>query len=277
MSTSLFILSGGGMRGLDVLAGQLQGLADAGITPTAICGTSAGAAIGALAAFGRPADEIADIISGLRDRDVRSERWFWKSRALWINHFMESAPIRALLHRWLPSTPDALAMPYACTTTRTMDGAETVWTSAQAVLPGEPMPQDWRECVLASMSISGVFPWVCIADAHYADGGVRANLPLPPNWRDFDEVYFLIASYTNDYAAAGSSIVSRLLLNASWYAQDQIEDVLARVAVASPARMPRVVTLRPPADAGRGSLLRFDHSLISSARQAVKGRLSQTV
>lgn len=59
--TKLFILSGGGMRGLDVLAGQLQGLADAGITPTAICGTSAGAAIGALAAFGRPADEIADI------------------------------------------------------------------------------------------------------------------------------------------------------------------------------------------------------------------------
>ena len=268
---NLFILSGGGMPGMDVLAGQLLALADAGIVPSAICGTSAGAGIGALLAAGYPADQVAQIIADLRDRDVRAERWLWKPRALWIDHFLEHDPIRKLLQRLLPADPTDLTIPYSCTTTRVTDGAEIRWS--HPLLPGRPLTDlpGWREAVLASMSISGVFPWVCIPDAegvqYYADGGVRAKLPLPANWRLFDVIYLLIGSYSNDYTGRGSSIMSRLLLHASWYAQDQIDDVIERCRRTADSGLttPPVTILWPPRG-HTGSLLRFDHKLIPSAR-----------
>ena len=270
------------MRGMDILAGQLRALAEANIRPGAICGTSAGAGIAALVAAGYTAASTASIIAGLRDKDVRSERWFWKPRALWIDHFLESGPIRRILHQHLPGQIEELRIPYACATTRVTDGAEIVWSTHPDIIPGRPLAglPDWREAVLASMSISGVFPWVCIDPAEpvqYADGGVRANLPLPANWPTFDSVYLLIASYTNDYAPAGASILSRLLLNASWYAQDQIEDVLARVhrAAAKKLTVPPVKILWPPPRAKGAGLLRFDHTLIPAAHRTAQKTLDR--
>lgn len=273
------MMSGGGLRGMDVLTGQLLALADVGITPTAVCGTSAGAAIAALLAAGHDAKAIYDIISGLRDCDIRAERWFWKPRALWIDHFLDNAPIRHLLQRHLPANINALVMPLACATTRVTDGASVVWTSSSAI-PGRQMRDapDWRECILASTSISGVFPWVCIIPAEavqYADGGVRANLPLPPNWTLFDAVYLLIAGYQNNFSAAGNNMLSRLILNTSWYALDQIDDVLARI-YAHPAKKIHTTALFPPKTASTGSSFRFDHSLIASARSLAQKTLTSS-
>jgi len=271
---TLFVLSGGGMRGLDILAGQLAALGAAGIRPDAICGTSAGAVIAALAATGYAPATICGIVSGLRDRDVRRERFMWKPRALWIDHFLEHAPIRKLLQRLLPADVAELKMPYSCVTTRTSDGAEIVWSSRiLAAAPADVSMSglaDWRECVLASMSISGIFPWVDLQGAEYADGGVRANLPLPSNWTMYDQVYLLVASHHAKFAGRRRSIVSRLVLNAEWYALDQIADVFSRIrrVQAKYESTPRVVALFPPPLSSRGGMLRFDHGLIQSAREA---------
>lgn len=268
------------MRGLDILAGQLAGLADAGIRPDAICGTSAGAIIAALAAAGHTPQAICDIIGGLRDRDVRQERWFWKPRALWIDHFLEHKPIRKLLHKLLPADISNLKIPYSCATTETHTGGLAVWSSAPAALPGRRMSiaADWRDCVLASMSISGVFSWVGIGGAEYADGGVRAGLPLPDTWTAYDQVALLVASYSPNYRGRKRSIISRLLLNAEWYSLDQVLDVLSRIARRRQSgACPDVQVIYPPPLEDAGGLLRFDHSLIAKAQKTAYERVLKAV
>ncbi len=260
---NLFVLSGGGLRGLDILTGLLSGLHYRGITPSAIIGTSAGAIIAALHAAGHSPSTIEFILRGLSDSHVRRERFMWKPRALWLDHFLENQPIRALLKKLLPEKLP-LTIPYACVTTRVRDGAETIWTvGGSNDLPGIHMQHlpDWRECVLASMSVSGVFPWVNLGGEWHCDGGTRANLPLPDTWHDYDAVYLLIASPpAGDFTESGRSIFSRLILNLDFYALDQIKDVIARIR-RSRRTSPSVYVIWPNI-AGSGGFLRFDHRLI---------------
>lgn len=279
----LFVLSGGGMPGLDIHAGILAALADHNFAPTAVAGTSAGALIGALLAAGRSPANIVALLTGLSDRDVRSERLLWKMRLPWLDSFMENAPIRSLLKEWLPPTWEEMRLPYQAWATELLSGASVnVANPTIAACPAD--------AALASMSICGVFPPVALADGlQYVDGGVRRNLPLPHNFTQYDEVFLLIASQRPPDYRKTRGILTHLMRNLQYLMLDQIEDVIEE-AMAEPGpihvsglapescmrRQTRqsVHVLWPQPRVDRGAL-HFDHSLIAQAATAAASTLDR--
>ena len=283
----LFCWSGGGLPGLDIHAGIWKALTELGITPTANAGTSAGAIMAAFCSAGIAQSDIERILRSLSDNEVRAERFAWKVRALWIDWFLDNAPIRAILAKLLPERWMDLRRPLSVVATRVRDGKQTVFSGPSS---GVRCPSSdfvpLRDAVLASMSISGVFPHVDILGEDYADGGVRANLPLPANWREFDEIYLLIASRPVDYRPSGQrsevrsqksedapperaahGLLTRLMLNLDWYALDQIEDTCTLVQDEHKClRGPRFHIIWPAIGREAGAL-RFRHEFIDVAYQ----------
>lgn len=253
----LFCWSGGGLPGLDIHTGIWKALTELGITPTANAGTSAGAIMAAFCSAGIAQSDIERTLRSLTDSDVRAERFWWKVRAPWIDYFLDNAPIRALLEKLLPPRFMDLRMPLSVVATRVRDGRQITFCDSRSVV-------DLVDAVLASMSISGVFPHVNIYGVDYADGGVRANLPLPANWRNFDEIYLLVASRPVDYSKR-HGILARLMLNLDWYALDQIEDTVTLV-MAEHKRMrgPRMHLIWPAIGRDAGTF-RFRHEFIDAA------------
>jgi len=272
----LFCWSGGGLPGLDIHTGIWRALIELGIMPTANAGTSAGAIMAAFCSAGILQAEIEHTLRSLSDSDVRSERSCWKFRALWIDWFLDNAPIRALLEKLLPSRFMDLRMPLSVVATRVRDGRQTNFTERDTYAV-----RLW-DAVLASMSISGVFPNVNINDEDYADGGVRANLPLPENWRKFDEIYLLVASRPVNYGANTlevkrstlHGILARLMLNLDWYALDQIEDTIALLnSEHARLRGPAFHIIWPTCGREAGAL-RFQHDFIDQAYQQTMTQLA---
>lgn len=248
---TLFVRSGGGMPGLDIHAGIWRALWDAGIRSTDNSGTSAGAITAAYDSAGWTACQFEELIRSTSDSDVRAPHFGWQVRLPWLESIHDSARIRALLASTLPSTWDAFAKPIATWAVRLRDGAVV----DTAVAPNAPC-----DAVLASASIAGLFPAVTLADGEaYVDGGLRANLPLPANWRNYDRVFLLIASPKPQDYPHRRGIVTNLIRNMDILRLDQIQDALDAVAAD-----PRVTVIRPNCGSGRG-MLRFNHNLIDMA------------
>ncbi len=240
------------MPGLDIHAGIWRALEDSGIRATACIGTSAGALVSAMDASGWTAAQAEAFLQAQSDDAMRSERFAWKLRIPWLDSWLKHEPIRALLDAHLPGQFSDLEKPLRVCCTGVADGSRMTFSAAC----GNP----WlREAVLASMSISGVFPWVPIGGEWYADGGARANLPLPDDWHTWDEVWLLIATRPTFYRKRNRGLLSRLMLNVDWLMADQIYDVLN--VVAGDARV-RVIW---PQCGDTSGTLHFDHRLIDIA------------
>ena len=244
------------MPGLDIHAGMWKALHEAGIDATHCIGTSAGAIISGVDAAGHSPTEFSTFLASLSDDDVRHELFAWKLRFSFIDYFMENYRILKLIQDWtFPSLK-----PLSVVATRTRDGAETVFSLPDSLQP--TTFSDFSLCILASMSICGVFPKVTIKDeeyVEYVDGGVRANLPLPENWQDYDEVYLLIAAGRPEVYHKESGLLTNLFKNIGWLMQDQILDVIS-----STENSQYVHVLWPPFDTPKGTL-RFDHDLIDQS------------
>jgi len=260
----LFVRSGGGMPGLDIHVGIWMALARAGIVPSHMSGTSAGAIITAFQAAGRSPENAAAILSNLKDSDVRSERWFWKLRMFCLDSFLDPKPILNLLTKICPSCAPQYENKIMLWATNTVTGRPE-----NLCAPLTPNATSLPLAALASMSISGVFPPVQLGDAEYCDGGVRKNLPLPLSWRAFDEIYLLIASQRPQDYPRSKGILTRLIRNVQYLMQDQIEDVLDECLQDSRVRLiwPNVHTT--------AGMLRFDHDLIAEACEATTAILEQ--
>ena len=170
--TNAFVLSGGGSLG-SVQVGMLLALAENGIEPDVLVGTSVGA-INAAWVAGDPgldgARRLAQIWRGVDRDDVFPFRPLDSFRGILgrRDHLVQPASLRALLtrnlvYRKLEDTTVALKV--VATDIRT--GFEYVMDRGDAI-----------DAVTASASIPGVFPPVAV-DGHYlVDGGVADNAPL---------------------------------------------------------------------------------------------------
>jgi predicted acylesterase/phospholipase RssA len=252
----LFVRSGGGIPGLDIHAGITLALEECGIVSTHNVGTSAGAIIAAVDSAGFSAEAIVHEILQLDDADVRHENIFWQVRIPWIDSILRNEPIRLILERLLPNRFGELKKPLQVVATRRSDAARINF--GHNLRDGIVRDVALVDAVLASMSISGIFPRMMIDGVGYNDGGVRANLPLPGSWAEFDEVWLLIASAPVEYRD-NNNLLSNLFLNVSWMLRDQVEDVLDEVRLS-----PKIRVIRPNCGM-RGSLLRFNHNLIYQA------------
>jgi NTE family protein len=165
-----FVLGGGGVLGAAEV-GMLRALADAGILPDLVVGTSIGAINGAVVAadpkvaVGRLAALWEDLASSPAfGPAVRRLATFVRSGT----HLQTPEPLRDVLTRHLPvQNFEELAVPFQCVAASIERAAEHWFTSGPLV-----------DAVLASSAVPGVFPPVNIGGEHYFDGGLVNSLPV---------------------------------------------------------------------------------------------------
>ncbi len=170
--TDAFVLSGGASLGA-AQVGMLLALADAGIEPDLIIGTSVGAVNGGWLAS-RPdrdgIDGLAELWQGLRREDIFPTRpllgllgFLGKRR-----NFVPNGPFRRLVSSNLEfeQLEDA-PIPLHVVTTDVLSGADVLHSTGSAV-----------DAIVASAAIPAVFPPVTIDGRDQIDGGVVNNTPI---------------------------------------------------------------------------------------------------
>ncbi|MCA1719883.1 MAG: patatin-like phospholipase family protein [Actinobacteria bacterium] len=170
--TTALVLSGGGSLGA-VQVGMLRALADAGVVPDCLVGTSVGALNGAFLA-GRAwpdgIDQVDALWCSLRRPDVfpTSPLLLALAAAGRSNHLVPDRGLRQLLARHLPYEllQDA-AVPVVVVATEIATGREVVLRHGPAA-----------DAVLASASLPGILPPVTIDGHALIDGGLVDNTPI---------------------------------------------------------------------------------------------------
>lgn len=163
------VLSGGGARGF-AHVGMLRVLEETGIDVDVVAGTSMGAIIAGLYAYGYRAEEIHDLAASLKWRDIVDISL--------QGSLIKGEKLRQLLTDHLPSEFADLDMPLAVTTTDIESGEAVTLTDGDLIA-----------AIAASSSFPGAFPPVEIRGRMLADGGIVNNLPV-------EAAAFLGASYT---------------------------------------------------------------------------------
>ncbi len=167
-----FVLGGGGLRGAAEV-GMIKALADAGIQPDLVVGTSIGAINGAVVASG-PLHEMASRLEGmwgeLTSRGVLRESFFSRiaNIARHRTHLHTNDAMRDLLLDWLPvSTFEEMSVPFQCS-------AACVELSSEWWFETGPL----IDAVLSSCAVPGLLPPVEVNGKHYIDGGVVNSIPI---------------------------------------------------------------------------------------------------
>jgi NTE family protein len=189
------VLGGGAGRGFAHI-GVLQVLAEAGIWPQLVVGTSVGAFIGAGVAAGKSVAEITAFGERLRWRHLA--RPAWPRRGL-----LSFAPLERLLIRWLGDLwIEALPLPFACVATDALTGRPRVFTE------GRLAPR-----VRASCSVPIVVQPCLIEDRWYVDGGMTDNLPIGVARRLGADVVLAVTLFgPADHLPAGLGAYSAVVL-----------------------------------------------------------------
>ncbi|MBM6403425.1 patatin-like phospholipase family protein [Phycicoccus sp. CSK15P-2] len=167
-----FVLGGGGVLGATQV-GMARALAEAGIRPDLVVGTSIGALNGAFVAADPGVGGAARLAkvwdAVVRDRvfvenPVRQVARAARSRT----HLLGNGPLRHVLEEYLPVDRfEDLAVPFQCVAARIEDSGACWFDSGGLVAP-----------VVASCSVPGLFPPVEIGGAHFLDGGLVHSIPV---------------------------------------------------------------------------------------------------
>lgn len=240
------VLSGGGARGA-FEAGVVEAVADAGLHPGVVTGTSAGAITGAGVACGWPSERITELWTSLQTRDVLRPRWD-------VHRLVRLRPLlrdpRLLLGLGRGSTSETLLDLVGWTwffhlgplrellvdelggERLPIEPGVTLALSAVDVDSGrlvrfsnEPLPDDERDDthnvvadltvdhVLASAAIPGLFQPVEVDGGTYWDGGLTSNTPLTAALaHDVDRALVVGPSTRDPHEGAPSSLGDVLAL-----------------------------------------------------------------
>jgi NTE family protein len=169
--TTAFVLGGGGLLGAHEV-GMLRALAEAGITPDLVVGTSVGAINGAFVAADPPcaAARLGELWHSDAIRHAFSEKLWGRAVRLARSgtHLHSIEPIRHMLAQMLPAADFAgLALPFQCVAA-SIERASARWFSAGPLVPA----------ILASCAVPGLLPPVTVGNEHYFDGGLVDSIPV---------------------------------------------------------------------------------------------------
>ena len=169
--TTAFVLGGGGLLGAHEV-GMLRALAEAGIKPDLVVGTSIGALNGVLVAAdpAGAADRLSRMWQGEELRLAFSEKLWGRAVRLVRSgtHLHSFESLRQLLAGALPGPDFAdLELPFQCVAA-SIEGASARWFSSGPVVPA----------VMASCAVPGLLPPVEIDGSHYFDGGLVDSIPV---------------------------------------------------------------------------------------------------
>jgi NTE family protein len=166
-----YVLGGGGQMGAHEV-GMLRALIERGVIPELIVGTSIGAINGAAIAA-KPTrtgvERLIEVWSEIQGSDALSGGFVGRVSTLarTRTHLHGNAGLRRLLERSLPSTFDALAIPFQCVAAHVETASERWFSSGPLV-----------DAVLASSAVPGILPPVVIDGGHYFDGGIVNSIPV---------------------------------------------------------------------------------------------------
>ena len=177
------VLGGGGLKGFAHI-GVLNALAEHGIVPSLVAGSSIGALFGAAYVTGMSTDEMARRASTLQRRDLFRMNHVevlmsrMKARSIYLEE-----PLRALVESVIPDVGfEGLAVPLLVNTVDIVHGTQVVWG-----LPGlRDVPL--RDAVYASCALPFAFPPGRVDGRVCVDGGVVDNLPVRAAGVDVDAI-----------------------------------------------------------------------------------------
>ncbi len=155
-------LSGGGARGVAHI-GVLKALVEAGIEPQVVAGTSSGAIVGSLYAYGASIEELeqfARVGVGLKLLRIGNP----------LKGLIKLTLLREKLEAVLPTDDfDCLQRPFAVTATNLQTGELRIFREGPLI-----------HAVQASCAVPLLFHPVVIDGQQYIDGGLYMNLPAAP-------------------------------------------------------------------------------------------------
>jgi NTE family protein len=166
-----FVLGGGGLLGANEV-GMLRALAEAGIRPDLVVGTSVGALNGAFVAAdpAGAATRLGRLWQGEAIQEAFSEALWGRVVRLARSgtHLHSIEPMRRMLTAMLPAADFAdLELPFQCVAA-SIERAHAHWFGAGPLVPA----------VLASCAVPGLLPPVEVNGEHYFDGGLVDSIPV---------------------------------------------------------------------------------------------------
>ena len=176
LAKTAFVLSGGGAGGAFQI-GVLQRLAEEGIVPQAIYGTSVGALNAAGIAY-MGLDDLTEFWLSIKGRgDIFSRNWL---AYLGLAEGLYShKPLKSIIDSKIKGTPSLKAV----VSNVSMFSGEVHYVSSEA-------PIDvFKKHLLASACVPF---WTDLVDGQWADGGIREHTPVMAPIRDgFDNIYVI--------------------------------------------------------------------------------------
>ncbi|NBC30478.1 MAG: hypothetical protein GVY29_10890 [Spirochaetes bacterium] len=159
---TVYTLSGGAAFGF-AHVGVLKFLEEQNVRPNAVVGTSMGAIVGALYAYGYEAAQLEEISSQVRSREL--VRLFFPSFPR--GGIIDTNGIRDFLGSLIGDVRiEELPIPYRSVAVDIMTGEEIVFDQGPLL-----------DAVMPSMSIPGIFKPYKLFDRYLVDGGLVNNLP----------------------------------------------------------------------------------------------------
>lgn len=155
-----YALSGGGTKGI-AHAGVIKFLEEQQIKPTQIAGSSAGAIVGALYAWGKTPDEILSFFKSIYF-------FHWKHFTLKKPGIIDSGSFKKyFVEIFGNATMNDLPIPLYITATDLVKGKLKIFTDTTQIV----------DAILASSAVPGVISPYEIDDTLYSDGGILNHFP----------------------------------------------------------------------------------------------------
>ncbi|AXP82242.1 NTE family protein RssA [Mariniflexile rhizosphaerae] len=154
------VLSGGGMRGMAHI-GAIHALEEHGIIPTHIAGSSVGAVVGALYAYGYDWKEMLSFFRTIQIFEL-------KRYAVNKPGIMDAEKFYSVFKLYLKEDNfSVLKKQLFVTATNVLNGKLAIFNTGELIKP-----------ILASAAFPGIFAPVNINGSYYVDGGVLNNFPV---------------------------------------------------------------------------------------------------
>ena len=171
MSTRVAVLLSGGGAKAAAHAGALAALAEAGLFPTCLVGTSMGAVIGACFAAGLGREEILERVGAIGTRGIVRAPWA-PFAGLWLRSLLRGEPLRDGIAALVPARSfDELKIPLVVTAVDLDTGALVRFGPG-----GESAPL--VDALWASCALPVFYPPVGLDGRRLVDGGLRGVVPF---------------------------------------------------------------------------------------------------